>query len=711
MKKHFFILILLVVTIIPGYAQNKLLTVEDAVLRQRNTLAPQSLKQLAWINGTTNFSYIDNDNLIIGNAKDQSKITVERKDVNAALKKANTDTLADLSVISWINANSFTVKTALQQFDYDISTKKIVTQRSTTWPENTDNTDEEASTHYRAYTVKNNLFVRFKNKVQQVTNDENENIVNGKSVHREEFGIYKGTFWSPKANYLAFYRMDQSMVNDYPIVDYGASPAKNNNIKYPMAGGTSHEVTVGVYDLARERTVFLKSGGEKDHYLTNIAWSPDESKVYIAELNRDQNHLQLNSYNALTGELIQTLFEEKNEKYVQPLHPLEFIDKSHFIWQSKRDGHNHLYLYDINGKLQGQLTKGNWEVLEVKGFTSGGDTLFITTSAESPINKDLYSLVVKTGKLQRLTSGSGTHTITISDNRQYAIDNYTSTIVPRQISLIRTSDGNKQVLLTAENPLKDYKMGTLNIFTIKTENNIDLYCRMLKPVGFDSTKKYPVIVYVYGGPNVQLITNSWMGGADLWFQYMAEKGFLLFTVDSRGSEGRGMAFEQATFRQLGTVEMYDQLKGVDYLKTLPYVDQNRMGVYGWSFGGFMTTSLMTRHPGVFKTAVAGGPVIDWSYYEVMYTERYMDTPEKNKKGYDESNLLNYAQNLKGKLLMIHGGIDDVVVWQHSLMFVKKCVDTGVQLDYFVYPGHLHNVIGKDRVHLLTKISDYFIVNL
>jgi len=573
--------------------------------------------------------------------------------------------------------------------------------------------DVADKTNFVAFTIKNNLFVYDGKENLIVTNDANENIVNGKSVHREEFGIVKGTFWSPKGSLLAFYKMDQTMVTDYPIIDWTARPAKCNMIKYPMAGDSSHQVTVGIYNVNTGKTIFLQTGEPKDQYLTNIAWSPDEQYVYIAVLNRDQNDLKLNSYNVATGLLEKTLFEEKDDKYVKPLHPIVFVPNhpEQFIWQSKRDGYNHLYLNDVNGKLIKQLTKGNWGVTNFVGFDEKGKKIFYSSTAESPITRNLYSLDLKKGKSARLTSGDGTHTPILNSKGNYFIDDFQNTIVPREIS-IYTGNGKKtQTIKQSENPLKDFKLGQVSIFKLKNQNGDDLYCRMFKPVDFDSTKKYPAIVYVYGGPNVQLINNTWNGGGDMWLQYMAEHGFVVFTMDSRGSDNRGKAFEQATFQHLGTIEMQDQLVGIKYLKNLKFVEASRMGLMGWSFGGFMTTSIMTRYPDLFKAAVAGGPVIDWSYYEVMYTERYMDTPQTNPKGYEESKVLNYVDSLKGKLMLIHGTADNVVVWQHSLMFLKACVDKGKQVDYFVYPGHEHNVLGKDRVHLFNKITDYFLQNL
>lgn len=701
-------------------AQSNLLSMEDAILKQRTTLAPAKLQQLMWLKGDNSFSYVDtNDNtdiLIIGqaeNKKQSRKIGANLWQVNDALKQLNIKPLKSFPAMQWKNATQFTFETDKKLLAFDIHTKTIAVEANLELDEGAENTDVADKTHYVAYTVKNNLFVSDGKSQLIVTNDANENIVNGKSVHREEFGIYKGTFWSPKGNLLAFYRMDQTMVTDYPVVDWTVRPAKANTIKYPMAGDTSHQVTVGVYNVNTGKTIFLKTGEPKEQYLTNIAWSPDEQTVYIAVLNREQDHLKLNSYNALTGLFERTLFEEKSDKYVQPLNPLVFVPNhpDQFVWQSERDGYNHLYLYSTGGSLVKQLTKGNWTVTDFAGFDEKGTKIFYTSTAESPVTRNFYSLDLKKGKSVKITSGEGTHTATLSSNGNYIMDNFQSTIVPREIAVYNTKGKKVQVIKQSENPLKDYKTGELTIFKLKNNAGDELFCRMYKPIDFDSAKKYPVIVYVYGGPNVQLINNTWNGGGDLWFQYMAQRGFVVFTMDSRGSENRGQAFEQATFKNLGKVEIQDQMVGVNYLKGLKFVDEKRMGLMGWSYGGFMTTSMMTHYPDVFKAAVAGGPVIDWAYYEIMYTERYMDTPQTNPEGYRETNVVNYVDSLKGKLLLIHGTSDDVVVWQHSLQFLKACVGKGKQVDYFVYPGHEHNVRGKDRVHLFNKISAYFIENL
>ena len=711
-----------------AFAQTKLLTIEDALTKNKTSLAPAKLKQLQWVKGANLFSYITKIesteylNMQEATAKNP-QLQLALTELNAALTKVNEKSLTTFPALSWKNKNQFSFEVEDKVLVYDINKKQITTESVSTISKEAELKDVAPFTNYVAFTIKNNLFVYDGKNELIVTNDADENIVNGMSVHREEFGIMKGTFWSPAGTLLAFYKMDQRMVTDYPIIDWTVRPAKANLIKYPMAGDKSHEVTVGIYNVQTGKTVFLQTGEPKEQYLTNIAWSPDQQHIYIAVLNREQNHLKFNSYSTVTGYFEKTLFEEKNERYVHPMNPMVFVPNhpDQFIWQSERDGYNHIYLYNLKGECK-QLTKGKWVVTSVNGFDQKGTKVFYTSTAESPITRNLYSVDFKKSKMTRITTGDGTHALWyyekdksfpwISDDGKYLIDNFQSMTIPREIAVYSTQGKKVNTLFTAENPVKDYQLGAMNIFKLKNESGDDLYCRMYKPINFDSTKKYPVIVWQYNGPNIQLINNNWNGGApDLWFQYMAERGFILFTLDGRGSANRGLAFEQATFQHLGIQEMKDQFVGVNYLKQLKYVDTLRMGLYGWSFGGFMTVSMMTRYPGIFKAAVAGGPVTDWSYYEIMYTERYMDTPQENPAGYKESNLMQHADKLQGKLMLIHGTADNVVVWQHSLMFLKACVDKGKQVDYFVYPGHYHNVLGKDRENLFQKITDYFMQNL
>ena len=590
---------------------------------------------------------------------------------------------------------------------------------------NRDNVDaEEFCKESRAFAfVKNkNLYVTDVNgKTTQITTDGSREIVYGQSVHRDEFGIEKGTFWSPDGQHLAFYRMDQSMVTDYPQVDIFNRIAEFQPDKYPMAGETSHVVTVGVYDLQTGKTVYLDTPQPRKEvqdvlqilddvcYFTNIAWSPDSKTIYMFELNRDQNDCRLVSYDAQSGKRMAELYRETHPKYVEPLHPIVFLpwDKSKFIMQSQKDGYNHLYLFNIEGKQLRQLTSGNFVVLEVLGFNEKDKSLVVITNEKNPIQNNFYSVNVNTGKRRLLDNGHGVHNGELSKSGQWFYDKYSEPDVPRNINITESS-GKTREYFSAKDPWEGYNVPEYSCGTIKAADGVtDLYYRMVKPVGFDPKQKYPTVIYVYGGPHAHNVEAGWHYYSRSWETYMAQKGYLLFILDNRGSENRGRDFEQATFRQLGQIEMEDQMEGVKYLKSLPYVDAERMGVHGWSFGGFMTITLMTNYPDVFKVGVAGGPVIDWKWYEVMYGERYMDTPQQNPEGYRKTSLLTKAANLQGKLQIISGYNDKTVVPQHCLSFLAECINAGTQPDFFVYPGEPHNMRGHVSVHLHERITQYF----
>ena len=579
----------------------------------------------------------------------------------------------------------------------------------------------------------NNLYVRRGAKEWQLSKDGSREIVYGQSVHRDEFGIHKGTFFSNDGTKLAFYRMDQSMVVDYPQVtipeiDYFNHPETQTCSavaapdKYPMTGETSHEVTVGVFDSATGKTIYLKAGNPKDRYFTNISWSPDDKTIYMFELNRDQNDCRLVSYNATTGEKTGELYRETDDKYVEPQHPIMFLpwDNSKFIMQSQKDGYNHLYLCTLgkHGSRMAhntesldikQLTSGKWIVMEVLGFNAKRKSIIIASNEINPIQRNLFAVDVKTGKRTRVDeTGNGWHNGLLSESGAFVFDKYSSPDVPNNIAIVNTENGKKLSYFHAEDPWKGYNVPEYSCGTVKAaDGETDLYWRMVKPTNFDPKKKYPTIIYVYGGPHAHNVDARWHYSSRSWETYMAQNGYLLFILDNRGSENRGKAFEQATFRQLGQEEMKDQMKGVEYLKTLPYVDADRIGVHGWSFGGFMTISLMTNYPDVFKVGVAGGPVIDWHWYEVMYGERYMDTPQTNPEGYKKTSLLYKAKDLKGKLQIITGYNDATVVPQHCLTFIKACIASGTQPDFFVYPGEPHNMRGHQSTHLHERISQYF----
>ena len=596
----------------------------------------------------------------------------------------------------------------------DFKQKKIIWQDSIAGQ--TAN-DWNAVSKATAYVDNHQLFVVDADEQKhQLSTDGSREIVYGQSVHRNEFGINKGTFWSPDGQRLAFYRMDQSMVTDYPQVDIFPRSATYEPDKYPMAGMTSHKVTVGVYDVATNKTVYLKAGDPTDRYFTNIAWSPDSKTIYMFELNRGQNDCRLVSYNATTGEKITELYRETSDKYVEPLHPIQFLpwDDTKFIMQSQKDGYNHLYLFDTNGKELKQITKGEWVVMEVLGFNKKQKTIIIASNEKHPLQRNLYAVDIKTGWRTLLDNGNGVHSGVLSASGTQLYDKWSNPTTPRNIDIRWTGTKTSKLiqaprnLLTSPDPWTDFVQPIFENGTLKAaDGTTDLYWRMVKPHDFDPQKKYPTVVYVYGGPHANNVQASWHWASRTWETYMAQKGYIVFILDNRGSQYRGRDFEQATFHQLGQIEMQDQMKGVDYLRTLPYIDMNRLGVHGWSFGGFMTISLMTNYPDVFKVGVAGGPVIDWKWYEVMYGERYMGTPENNPEGYAKTSLIDKAVNLKGKLQIITGYNDNTVVPQHCLSFLDACIKAGTQPDFFAYPGEEHNMRGHASVHLHEKITQYF----
>ena len=715
MKKYLFITVLIAISYsLP--AQNKLLTLEDAMVRNRTELAPENLRQLQFVFGTDDYVYMKKINgkdvWVRGGLKTTEQPFLSLADLNRKLRIGGVDTVTSMPAIQFDKGKEWilTVDSTKMALDPVTNQKRTLIDKTTAAKEHV----EESSAGYVAYVDKYNLFVTDGKNYNQVTTDGSKDVVYASSVHREEFGIVKGTFWSNNGKLLAFYRMDQSMVTDYPIINWATTPATVEFIKYPMAGDKSHHVTVGVYNAERQTTIYLKTGEPAEQYLTNIAWSPDDKFVFVAVLNRGQDDMKLNQYDAASGEFVKTLFEEKDPKYVEPLVPMLFVknNASQFIWQSNRDGWNHLYLYAINGNLIKQLTSGRWEVLDVRGFNSKGDQLFYVSTEISPVTKTLFQLDLKKGTKKLITTLPGVHNVQVNSSGTMVIDNFSDTAHPRMIELEEVKSTKAKILLQASSPLADFSTGQMKLFTIKNKNKDDIYCRLFRPVGFDNAKKYPLIVYWYGGPKVQMISDAWNGGAsDYWFQYMAERGFIVLSIDPRGSDNRGKEFEQAVFRRQGDPQMEDLMSALDYLKAFSYVDESRMGLFGWSYGGFMTIDFMLTHPGIFKVAVAGGPVTDWRYYEIMYGERYMDTPQENPEGYAATNLVTKVDRLKGKLLLIHGLQDPVVVQQNSVRFVRAAIDKNVQVDYMIYPGHEHNVLGKDRAHLYQKVTDYFMDGL
>jgi len=701
-KRQVIVTLFCLFTILPMSAQKKLFTLEDLNFGGTNyhNLRPKSMFLTWW-----------GDQLIYQDAEEGGTID----------KKGNKKPLFSIKDMgdgwhSAMNARYPYAKEPLvllrnnkERVLYDFKRKQVV-WRQEIKPDEQNQKWSEAS-RALAFTRDHQLCIRdAEGRETQLTTDGSRNIVYGEAVHRNEFGIMEGLFWSPDGQRLAFYRMDQTDVTDYPQVNIDARVAETEPDKYPMAGMNSHQVTVGVHDLPSGKTIYLQAGDPTDRYFSNIAFSPDSKHIYMFELNRDQNDCRLVSYDATTGKREQELCRETSPKYVEPLHPILFLpwDDSLFILQSQKDGYNHLYLYNIEGQEVRQLTSGQWVVMDVLGFNEKQRSVIIASNERHPLQRNLYAVDIATGKRKPLDNGEGVHRGVLSATGAQLYDKWSNPTTPNSIELVNIAQNTRQNLLTAPDPWADFVQPIFESGSLKAaDGKTDLYWRMVKPSDFDPAKTYPTVVYVYGGPHAHNVEASWHWYSRSWETYMAQKGYIVFILDNRGSENRGRDFEQATFRQLGQVEMQDQMRGVDFLRTLPYVDMERLGVHGWSFGGFMTITLMTNHPQVFKVGVAGGPVIDWKWYEVMYGERYMDTPQDNPDGYAMTSLIPQAKNLKGKLQIIFGYNDPTCVPQHTLSFVKACVEAGTQPDLFVYPGEGHNMMGHASVHLHERITQYF----
>jgi len=693
-----------------SFSQQKL-TLEEAVTGQFRQFAPSTIQQLQWVPGADLYSYVKDETLWIGAVKqgNPDKKILTLSELNTLMGNAD---MKRLPSIRWQAIDRFSFEEKNAFWEVDMKLKKA--QKVSFYPEQAANADLHIKSRRTAYTKENNLYITLNQKEVPVTT-EPAHIICGQSISRNEYGISKGTFWSPDGAKLAYYIKNELNVTDYPLVDFTVTPAASKTIKYPMAGGKSEIVHVGVYDVASGISVRLKMNRltENDqYYMTNLTWSPDGKTIYVAWLNRTTTDMRFLSFDAATGMETATLFTERDEKWVEPLFPAYFVPESPslFLWMSQRDGFNNLYLYDTKGTLLRQ-TKAKFDITEFLGFDFNGKNAFVMATGDNPTESHAYKVNMADLTMTELTPIAGTHNVQVSENGMFIIDQYSNLNVPNTINLMTGEGRMIRNLHTAPDPYAGKSIGKAELFSIAATDGTPLWCRLIKPSNFDAGKKYPVVVYVYGGPHAQMNTNSWLAGASLWMNQLAEEGYLVFTLDNRGSANRGKKFQQVIHRQLGTAEMQDQLTGVEWLKKQPFIDASRMAVHGWSFGGFMTTSLMLKSPETFKVGVAGGPVIDWSMYEVMYGERYMDTPQENPQGYQNANLTNHVKNLKGKLLMIHGMDDDVVVMQHNVNFLKACVDNKVQVDFFAYPGHAHNVRGKDRVHLITKIVQYIQDNL
>lgn len=679
----------------------------DAVLTMEETILADSLnaqnRLYVWRADLQEFVTTQENSLVAQTPAGKERTILTLNELNNALNL----TLEQFPRYDWIDNNTITFTANNRFYSFDIKDKHAI--YSFDIPKGAAHFTPSPNREHFAYTKENNLYVCDRRGLERAIDPQDDpNIVTGSSVSRNEFGIDRGIFWSPNGGKLAFYRKDESAVSTFPLLDISTRTGSLVSIKYPMAGMASELVSLGVYDVTQESIQFIQPHDfDKERYLTNITWAPNCEEILIQELDRAQQNMALNLYSATSGEHIKTILTEHNDKYVEPLKPVVFLknDPTSFLYDTdNRDGFRNLYLCDMDGRVE-RLTKVD---ADIDYIAQDGKSIYYYSAEVSAIERHLFKLELKSGKVTRLTAESGVHNVQLSTDCKYFIDNYSNITVPRVIALKSTTKQTSRALFEAPDPVLNYNYGEIVLGTVKSAcGKYDNYYRLIKPADFDASKKYPVIVYVYGGPHSQMVDNSFLAKLRRWEMYMAQQGYVVYCQDNRGTSNRGAEFEKAIYGMCGVAEMEDQMEGIKMLKSLPYVDSERIGLHGWSYGGFMTISLLTHYPDVFKVAVAGGPVIDWQWYEVMYGERYMGHPSVNSEGYATTSLIPHAKDVKGRLLICQGAIDETVLQQHCLNFIQACIEAGVQVDYFTYPRHKHNVTGPQRVHLMDKVSLYF----
>ena len=567
-----------------------------------------------------------------------------------------------------------------------------------------------------AFARNNNIFfvdLETMKETQVTTTGKQNQIINGSAdwVYEEEFSFAQGFAWSPDGAKIAFYTFDETRVPEYNMQLWGKLYPQDYKFKYPKAGEANSIVTVSVYDLNSGKTVLLDTGKETDMYLPRLKWTNNPNLVSIQRLNRLQNTLELLHANATTGQAT-VVIKETDKAYVDITDDLTYLkDGKSFIFSSEKNGYNHLYLYNLNGKLERQITEGNWEVSSFIGYDEKNKLVYYSSTEVSPLERHLYSITAQGKNKKRLTATAGTHTTNMSGDFSYYIDYSSAANVPPTVSLHTAKEGKLVKVLEDNQALKtklaQYQVAPQEFFSFKTKDNTTLNGWMIKPVNFDPSKKYPVLMFVYGGPGSQQVLNSWGGSNYLWYQVLIQKDIIIACVDNRGTGGRGAAFKKVTYANLGKYETEDQVEAAQYLGGHSYIDKNRIGIWGHSYGGYMTLLALTKGKGVFQAGIAVAPVTNWRYYDSIYTERYLKTPQDNAAGYDTNSPLTYAKQLQGELLLIHGTGDDNVHFQNSVAMQDALISANKQFESFYYPNRNHGVSGGPTLlHRFTMMTDF-----
>lgn len=541
---------------------------------------------------------------------------------------------------------------------------------------------------------------------RRITWDGGPDLVYGGAAHRAEFGIRSGLLWSDGGRWLAFYREDQREVAPYPYQDLAADPPAPRAGRYPMAGGPHARVQVGVYDALEQSLCWLEHDPAQDLYWTNITFAPDDRTLTVALVSRGQDRMELVRFDRRSGKRLATLLTEHDAEWIEPEHGPTFLPDGRFLWWSPRDGHRHLWLHDADGTLLGQVTKGAFDVQDLLGVATDGSQLWFSASGEDPRQLHLFAAKLDGSEVRQLTRKRGTHSCMLSPDRRYAFDVWSNLETPPQPRFLDLATGAVEELAAPPPQLAGLRLPAQRLFQVKADDDAVLYGHLLLPRELPEGERLPVLLYVYGGPHVQLVTDSWLASASPWLHALANEGYVVCRLDNRGTPHRGIEWEQSVFRRLGTLEVQDQLRAVEWLQKQPFVDPGRIAVHGWSYGGYLTLRLLLEAPGTFACGISGAPVTDWALYETGYTERYMDTPAENPDGYREASCLLRAAALQDPLLIVHGTDDRTVMWAHTLRFVDRCVAAGRHLEYFPYPQQRHRLEGPHRLHFQRMFKDH-----
>ncbi|MBM4063358.1 MAG: hypothetical protein FJ265_20005, partial [Planctomycetes bacterium] len=540
---------------------------------------------------------------------------------------------------------------------------------------------------------------------RQLTFDGSPDLVYGSAAHRAEFGIERGLFWSPDGRFLAFSREDLRRVAPCAYQDLGTVPPSPVAGRYPMAGQPHAAVRIGVVDTTNASLCWLAADPGEDVYWTNVTFGP-EATVCVARVDRGQTSLELVRFDAITGERRATLLGEQDPEWVEPVHGPTFLPDGRFLWWSPREGHRHLWLYAPDGKLLQQVTKGAFDVQRLCALGADGKTVWYEASGEDPRQLHLFAVDLDGSELRQVTRERGTHRTELSPDGAMAAVVWSNLETRPSVRLLDLATGTAVALPQPPDPLAAFALPQQRLFQVVAENDAVLYGHVALPPNLGEGQKCPVLLYVYGGPQQQLVTDQWFGGARLWLQAFAAEGYVVCRLDNRGTPNRGIEFEQVVHRRLGTIDVQDQLRAVEWLQQQPFVDPARIAVHGWSYGGYLTLRLLLLAPTTFACGVSGAPVTDWAMYETGWGERYMDMPQENPEGYAAASCLPLAGKLQRPLLLVHGTDDRTVVWAHSLRFVDRCVEAGVRIDYMPYPMQKHGLVGKSEAHFLRLMHDW-----